>query len=73
MLVRQTEFDNKVDHEGSEIFEYGRYCEGTDIENELPTAISYDGKLIFAGLSVHILLILNTISKQGKVLILTNG
>ena len=48
VLVRETQFDNKIKAEGSEIYRYGRYCIGTDREQELPTAINYDGKLIFA-------------------------
>ena len=48
VLVRATQFDKKIKLEGHEIYRYGRYCEGTDMEQELPTAISYDGKLVFA-------------------------
>ena len=48
VLVRETQFDNKIKAEGREIYRCGRYCVGTDIEQELPTAINYDGKLIFA-------------------------
>lgn len=48
VLVRETKFDNKIKAEGLEIYRYGRYCLGTDLEQELPTAINYDGKLIFA-------------------------
>ena len=48
VLVRETKFDNKIKAEGLEIYRYGRYCIGTDLEQELPTAINYDGKLIFA-------------------------
>ena len=48
VLVRETPYDTKVKPEGREIYRYGRYCNGTDLENELPTAINHDGKLIFA-------------------------
>lgn len=51
VLVRDTEFDYKVKHGEREIYRYGRYCIGTDLESELDTAISYDGKLIFADYS----------------------
>lgn len=48
VLVRKTDFDKKLPAQGHTIYKYGRYCEGTDIADELPTAIEYDGKLIFA-------------------------
>lgn len=48
VLVRETQFDNKIKTEGQTIHRYGRYCDGTDLELTLPTAINYDGKLIFA-------------------------
>ena len=48
VLVRETKFDNKIKAEGLEIYRYGRYCIGTALEQQLPTAINYDGKLIFA-------------------------
>ena len=48
VLVRETKFDNKIKAEGLKIYRYGRYCVGTGLEQELPTAINYDGKLIFA-------------------------
>lgn len=51
VLVRDTEFDFKVKPGEREIYRYGRYCKGTDLETELDTAISYDGKLIFADYS----------------------
>ena len=48
VLVRETKFDNKIKAEGLEIYRYGRYCIGTALEQQLQTAINYDGKLIFA-------------------------
>lgn len=48
VLVRETQFDSKIKADGREIYRYGRYCEGTDLEHELPTSINYNGKLIFA-------------------------
>lgn len=48
VLVRSTEFDLKVSAKGHTIYKYGRYCEGTDMADDFPTAIEYDGKLIFA-------------------------
>lgn len=48
VLVRETKFDNKIKADGLEIYRYGRYCTGTDLEQELPTAINFDDKLIFA-------------------------
>lgn len=48
VLIRETQFDKKIKAEGCEIYRYGRYCIGTELEHELPTAINYDGKLIFA-------------------------
>lgn len=48
VLVRLTESDLKVPAKGHAIYKYGRYCEGTDMADELPTAIEYNGKLIFA-------------------------
>lgn len=51
VLVRETPYDNKIKANGQEIYRYGRYCIGTDFEQDLPTAINYDGKLIFADYS----------------------
>ncbi len=51
VLVRETEFDHKIKPGEREIYRYGRYCNGTDLESELDTAISFDGKLIFADYS----------------------
>jgi hypothetical protein len=48
VLVRKTIFDRKISVQDRTIYKYGRYCEGTDITDDLPTAIEYDGKLIFA-------------------------
>lgn len=48
VLVRSTEFDLKIPAKGHAIYKYGRYCEGIDMADELPTAIEYNGKLIFA-------------------------
>ena len=48
VLVRETSFDIKIKPEGREIYRYGRYCNGTDLEHELPTSIIHEGKLIFA-------------------------
>jgi len=48
VLVRKTDYDRKLPAQGHPIYKYGRYCEGTDIADVLPTAIEYDGKLIFA-------------------------
>lgn len=51
VLIRDTEFDHKIKPGEREIYRYGRYCNGTDLEAELDTAINYDGKLIFADYS----------------------
>lgn len=51
VLVRKTEYDLKLTSQGHVIYKYGRYCEGTDLSEELPTAIEYSGKLIFADYS----------------------
>ena len=48
VLVRSTEFDSKISPKGHTIYKYGRYCEGTDMAEELNTAIEYGDKLIFA-------------------------
>ncbi|MDO4562925.1 MAG: BREX-4 system phosphatase PglZ [Clostridia bacterium] len=48
VLIRKTELDRKIPAQGHAIYKYGRYCEGTDIADKLPTTIEYDGKLIFA-------------------------
>ncbi|NLB78359.1 MAG: BREX-4 system phosphatase PglZ, partial [Clostridiaceae bacterium] len=48
VLVRKTDYDRKLPAQGHTIYKYGRYCEGTDIADVLPTAIEYNGKLIFA-------------------------
>lgn len=49
VLVRKTQFDKKYPSEGHEIYKYGRYCIGTDLD--LDTAIEYDGKMILADYS----------------------
>ena len=46
VLARKSQFDHKISPQGHEIYKYGRYCVGTDLD--LDTAIEYDGKLIFA-------------------------
>lgn len=51
VYVRETEFDNKLPAKGHIIYKYGRYCEGNDMAAELPTAIEYGNKLIFADYS----------------------
>lgn len=51
VLVRKTEFDNKIDSQGNTVFEYGRYCEDTEVEAALPTAINYDNYLVLADYS----------------------
>lgn len=48
VLVRSTEFDHKISPKGHAIYKYGRYCEGTDMASEIPSAIEYGNKLIFA-------------------------
>lgn len=48
VLVRSTEFDKKVPSAGHVIYKYGRYCEGTDMADQLDTAIEANSKLIFA-------------------------
>lgn len=49
VLARKTQYDKKISPEGHEIYKYGRYCIGTDLD--VDTAIEYDGKLIFADYS----------------------
>ena len=51
VLVRETPYDNKIKKDGLTLFRYGRYCNGTEYEQELDTTISYDDKLIFADYS----------------------
>ncbi len=47
--VRNTAFDNALQRpENTEIYKYGRFCEGTQDESKYPTAISYNDRLIFA-------------------------
>ncbi len=47
--VRNTAFDNALQRpENTEIYKYGRFCEGTQHESKYPTAISYNDRLIFA-------------------------
>jgi len=48
VLIRKTVYDRKLPAQGHPIYKYGRYCEGTDIADELPTAVEYNDKLIFA-------------------------
>ena len=51
VLVRNSQYDEKYKAGDIPIYRYGRYCVGTDMEEQLPTAINYDGKLIFADYS----------------------
>lgn len=47
--VRNTAFDNALQRpENTEIYKYGRFCEGTQDESKYPTAINYNDRLIFA-------------------------
>lgn len=47
--VRNTVFDNAIQRpENTEIYKYGRFCEGTQDESKYPTAINYNDRLIFA-------------------------
>lgn len=47
--IRNTAFDNAIPRpENTEIYKYGRFCEGTQDESKYPTAISYNDRLISA-------------------------
>ena len=47
--VRDTEFDAPLPKpENRDVYKYGRFCEGTDDEEQYPTAICYNERLIFA-------------------------
>jgi hypothetical protein len=50
--IRNTEFDNVLPKpEGSSVYKHGRFCEKNPDGAEYETAISYEGKLIFADYS----------------------
>ena len=50
--VRNTEYDNVYPKPANtNIYKYGRFCEGTDDEPQYPTAINYNDRLIFADYS----------------------
>ena len=47
--VRKSAFDRKCPVPGGcSVYKHGRYCEGTEAANQLPDAIAFDGKTIFA-------------------------
>ena len=52
MLARQTKFDNAFPAEGRQIYKSGRFADAmTSDEKIFPTALEYDGKIIFADYS----------------------
>lgn len=52
VLTRQTKFDNAFPAEGRQIYKSGRFADAiTSDEKIFPTALEYDGKIIFADYS----------------------
>jgi len=48
VLIRETTFDQKVSAQGNIVYNHGRYCEGTNIAEDVPMAIEQNDRLIFA-------------------------
>ena len=52
VLARQTKFDNAFPAEGRQVYKSGRFADAMeDDEKVFPTALEYDGKIIFADYS----------------------
>jgi len=52
VLARQSEFDNAFPAEGRRVYKSGRFAEAKEGDEKIfPTALEYDGKIIFADYS----------------------